>query len=121
LPLVFSHFRGTETFAAKFVLVIQTPSGKKYRRKITPAVYSLLRGPYNRRNVYGAAIAYGPMLDRGSEAKMVRSVLEYGLCSKGPLHVELKIPTVVKRFKMKVVTKTRGNKKVREMRVQCHH
>lgn len=121
LPLVFSHFRGVETFAARFELHVETPSGRKYRRKISSAVYSQLRGPYNRRNVYGAAIAYGPVLNQGTEPKMVKSVLEYGLCSRGPLHEELKIPTVVKRFSVKVVTKTRGARKTSEIPVQCHH
>src|SRR5687767_15937977 len=56
-PKVFSAVQGLETYSTRFFLDL----GDK-RVEITPEVYARIRGPYNRRNVYGAALAYGPVL-----------------------------------------------------------
>jgi hypothetical protein len=61
-PKVFTEVRGYETFSKRFVIVWTDPQGRERRETITPEMYSRLDGPYNRRNVYGAAIAYGPVM-----------------------------------------------------------
>ncbi|MCH8924403.1 MAG: hypothetical protein IIA67_14790, partial [Planctomycetes bacterium] len=54
--------------------------------ELTPEVSSQLRGPYNRRNVYGAALAYGPVLATDERtAPMLSAVMSYGLCGEAPL------------------------------------
>jgi len=73
-------FRGVEGFASSFEIEID---GR--RTSITPRIYQLLAGPYNRRNVYGAAIAGGPMLTGPRERRMIDAILSYGLCGNGPL------------------------------------
>lgn len=88
LPLVFSHFRGLETFSPKFYVLVDR-QGSLTEIPITPATYRSLGGPYNRRNVYGAAFAFGAVLKEPSERRLVEGVLRYGFCSGGPLRALL--------------------------------
>ncbi|MGH9903552.1 MAG: hypothetical protein ACRD68_17235, partial [Pyrinomonadaceae bacterium] len=80
-PKVFSAVRGLETYSTDFYLEWTDTGGATRSVKVTPEIYSRLRGPYNRRNVYGAALAYGPVLaaDRRSRP-MLESVMKYALC-----------------------------------------
>lgn len=84
LPLVFSSYRGVEGFAGRFEVEVRGPAGTS-TVELTPALYRQLRGPYNLRNAYGAAIAGAPMLTAPAERAMVDSVLRYALCPGGPL------------------------------------
>src|SRR5712691_6455142 len=61
-PKVFSAVRGFETYSTRFFLEWTDTSGTVYSLRLTPEVYARLAGPYIRRNVYGAALAYGPVL-----------------------------------------------------------
>lgn len=80
-PKVFSAVQGLETYSTRFFL---EADGR--RVELTPEVYSRIRGPYNRRNVYGAALAYAPVLPR----ELREPVMRHALC--GPLLQELGIP-----------------------------
>lgn len=86
LPKVFSDIDGHETFAARFTL-IETVEGATHRRVITPELYARLAGPYNRRNVYGAALSYAPRLPE----EVWRPAFCYGLSPQGPLRTELEL------------------------------
>lgn len=94
LPLVFSHFRGLETFSPRFEVLVTSPQGEPLEIPITPSTYSELGGPYNRRNVYGVAFAFGAVLQTESERRLVDRVLAYGFCNNGPLRrlLEQKMP-----------------------------
>lgn len=85
LPLVFSDFRGLETFSLEFKIEAESVDGLVIEKLITPKLYGSFPGPYNRRNVYGAVLAYGPKLVEPSEKPLVESVLRYGFCKNGPL------------------------------------
>jgi hypothetical protein len=61
--------------------------GTERQLELTPEVYAKLRGPYNRRNVYGAALAFGPVLP----VEMRNAVMKYALCGERPLFRELGI------------------------------
>ena len=53
-----------------------------------------MQGPYNRRNAYGAALAYGPVLPQ----ELRDPVMRYAMCGNAPLLSELGIdPDQVKR------------------------
>ena len=56
-PKVFSAAQGLETYSTRFYM-----EGAGQRVELTPELYSRMRGPYNRRNVYGAALAYAPVI-----------------------------------------------------------
>jgi hypothetical protein len=91
-PKVFSAVRGFETYSTRFFLEWTDTSGTVYSLLLTPEVYARLAGPYNRRNVYGAALAYGPVLSTDPRTRpMFRAVISYALCGDAPLLKELGI------------------------------
>lgn len=59
---VFTAHKGYETYSSVFELTIRQVDGQTLTMRLDPRSYSGLKGPYNRRNVYGALIAYGPVL-----------------------------------------------------------
>ena len=107
LPKVFSDVRGHETFAADFAILYEA-NGAMVRVPITPELYARLRGPYNRRNVYGAALSYGPRLPRD----LWESVFRYGFQPGGPFQKELGIPRDARNVRVEIRTRTRGRKDV---------
>jgi hypothetical protein len=86
-PKVFSSVRGLETYSTRFFVEWDDRAGARQSLDLTPEVYGRLRGPYNRRNVYGAALAYGPVLP----AELRDPVMRYALCGDAPLLRELGI------------------------------
>jgi hypothetical protein len=84
-PKVFSAVRGLETYSTRFFLFWQDEDGQTQELELTPEVYGRLLGPYNRRNVYGAALAYGPVMPD----ELRDSVIKFALCGKAPLLREL--------------------------------
>lgn len=91
---VFTAHQGYETYAARFAISWRDVSGIEHRFDLDPASYANVRGPYNRRNVYGAALAYGPLLRADSRLRaMQESVMQYAFCSPGNLRGELGLPT----------------------------
>jgi hypothetical protein len=84
-PKVFSRVGALETYSTRFYVEWSDRAGVEHSLLITPEVYARLRGPYNRRNVYGAALAYGPVLPEGLRDPVMR----YALCGDAPLLREL--------------------------------
>jgi hypothetical protein len=91
-PKVFSAVRGLETFSTRFFLEWQDQDGRQNTLQITPEVYGRIKGPYNRRNVYGAVLAYGPVLATTERTQaMFEAVTHFALCGRRPLAQELGI------------------------------
>ena len=91
-PKVFSSVQGLETFSSTFYLEWRDRDGVAHTVELTPELYSLVRGPYNRRNVFGAALAYAPILSADPRTKpMYEAVVQYALCARAPLLRELGI------------------------------
>lgn len=86
-PKVFSSVRGLETYSTRFFLVWTDVQGVERALELTPEVVSRLHGPYNRRNVYGAVLAYGPVLP----PELRDPVLKYAVTGDAPLLRELGI------------------------------
>lgn len=103
-PKVFCDVDGLEGFASRFTLVLEPDSAPAREIEITPALYSRLKGPYNRRNAYGAAISFAPKLPR----PLWQSVYAYGWVTNGPLRRELGLPNDGSRVTTIVRTQTRG-------------
>ncbi|HEV3459228.1 MAG TPA: hypothetical protein VHG32_21955 [Thermoanaerobaculia bacterium] len=104
LPKVFSDVRGLETFASEFTLLATLPAGKEIELPITPELYRRLGGPYNRRNVYGAALSYAPRLPQ----PLWQAVFCHGLGPAGPLRRELGVPAGATHLRVRIATRTRG-------------
>jgi hypothetical protein len=83
-PRVFSAVNGYETYSTRFILELPQADGVR-SLELTPALYAHVRGPYNRRNVYGAVLSYGPVLPSSLRDPVARAVL----CGQVPLLEEL--------------------------------
>ncbi len=101
LPLVFTEVKGVETFVNDFYIRYTDEHAVEQELQLTPAVYKQLRGPYNRRNIYGAAIGYGPVLPES----LWNSVLSYGLCNH-VLNEEFSISNDVSDVSIFIKTRT---------------
>ena len=89
-PRVFTSVGGMEPFSTRFVLEWEDAQGVQLDFPVTPEAYGHLTGPYNRRNVYGAVMAAGPILATDARmAPLFVSVASYALCDKAPLLREL--------------------------------
>ena len=92
-PKVFSAVKGLETFSTRFFIEWSDTAGVTHSVEITSERYAHLRGPYNRRNVYGAVLAYGPVLESDPHTiSLFNEVSTYALCGNAPLLHELGIP-----------------------------
>lgn len=91
-PKVFSAVQGWETYSARFSLHWRDLQGRPRSLALTPELGARLQGPYNRRNMYGAALAYGPVLSRDTTTQpMFDAISSYGLCQPAPVLRELGI------------------------------
>ena len=91
-PKVFSAVRGLETFSTRYFVDWVDDSGNTHSVEITPERGYRLRGPYNRRNIYGAVLAYGPILRSDPRTLPIfTSVSRYALCGEAPLLREMGI------------------------------
>lgn len=91
-PKVFSSVQGLETFSTRIFLEWTGTDGSAQSIEFDRESYAKLQGPYNRRNIYGAALAYGPVLAQDERARpMLKAVLAYALTGEAPLLHELGI------------------------------
>ena len=89
-PKVFTATRGMEAFSTRFYLEWTDRLGVGREMLLTPEIYQRLAGPYNRRNIYGAVLAGGPVMASDERLiRMYRSVSEYALCGRATLLREL--------------------------------
>ena len=92
-PKVFSSMRGLETFSSRFFVEWMGKDGEFHSVEIRPEHAAGMRGPYNRRNVYGAVLAYGPIFESDPSMRpMFEAVASYALCGEAPLLRELGVP-----------------------------
>src|SRR5262249_28384869 len=91
-PRVFSAAGGLETYSTRFYVEWTDKSGQRHSVEITPQRAAGLRGAYNRRNVFGAVLAYGPVMQTDPMLRpMFDSVARHALCGRAPLLEELGI------------------------------
>jgi hypothetical protein len=91
-PKVFTTQNGYETFSARFYIQYVDFNGKQQTVEITPENYQHLKGPYNRRNMYGATISYAPVLYLNSMTRpMFEQIIIYSTQDNAPLIKELNI------------------------------
>lgn len=114
LPIVFTEVKGIETFASDFYFQWNKDNGSKEEVKVTPFLYSKLKGPYNRRNIFGAAIAYGPVLPK----EIWEPILNYGLCNDILIN-ELELPIEKNSFSLFIKTRTKGRNNEWTLKTDC--
>jgi hypothetical protein len=96
---VFTAHQGYETHAARFTVEWSAKDGRHGAIALDPTTYRGVRGPYNRRNVYGAALAYAPVLHADARTRsMHESVMRHAFCEPGAMRAELGLPADATRF-----------------------
>lgn len=91
-PRVFTAHQGFETFSSRFFVQWRDVHGEAHTLELTPETYGRLRGPYNRRNAYGAALSYGPVLSANPATRpMFERISRYSLCHQAPVLREVGI------------------------------
>jgi len=89
-PKVFTTHQGFETFSSQFFIHWTDLKGVEQNKELTPEIYGLIKGPYNRRNVYGAALSYGPVLSKNPKTKeMFSQISNFAFCGNSSLVSEL--------------------------------
>lgn len=96
-PKVFCAHQGYETISTR-IRIEAEKDGRKRVFKFPDTGTPRLKGPYNRRNAYGAALVYGPILPPST----VESAWRYALCGKAPLLTELGLEEI-KGWKKRIV------------------
>ncbi len=93
-PKVFTAQDGFETYANKFFLDWHDDTGREHILELAPQFYAGVRGPYNRRNVYGAVFSYAPVLEANPLTRpMFHTVLRRSFCGERPVFAEIGIPS----------------------------
>ncbi|MCD6051632.1 MAG: hypothetical protein K0Q55_3041 [Verrucomicrobia bacterium] len=103
-PKVFCETEGVEGFAADFWVQFVS-AGKAEEWPLTPELYGKLTGPYNRRNVYGAALAGAPFLPE----EMVQEVARHAFAPDGPLRKDLGLPDEAENIRVIIRSRTKSN------------
>jgi hypothetical protein len=98
-PKVFTAQDGFETYANRFFLEWQDAAGGTQALELTPQVYASMKGPYNRRNVYGAIFSYAPVLEANPLTRpMFRAVMQRAFCGTPSVLTEVGIPLDAARW-----------------------
>lgn len=87
-PKVFCEADGYEPFAASFIISGEDDQGNTVEIPLTAERYARLDGPYQRRNVYGAALAYAPRLPEDMRNHLFDGILN----NDSTLREELDLP-----------------------------
>lgn len=119
-PKVFTAHEGYETYSPEFFVTAEVVEGPSYTLKLTPEVNGLLRGPYNRRNAYGAALSYGPVLVAQEDTRpLFEAAFRYALCSERGVRAEVALPEAAS-YRVDIRPRQRPNDgRARSFRVFC--
>ncbi len=91
-PKVFTAHKGFETYSSIFYVTWTDRDGKSQEVELTPETYRGVRGPYNRRNAYGAALSYAPVLHASPLTRpMHDSAMRYTFCGPSSILEEIGI------------------------------
>lgn len=89
-PKVFTAHKGFETYSSEFFLMWVDQAGHRQELQLTPEVYGGVQGPYNRRNAYGAALSYAPVLYSNELSRpMLLSAIQYTFCGESTILSEI--------------------------------
>lgn len=92
-PKVFTSVNGLETFSSRYFLTWKNENQETIQIEITKKLGNRLKGPYNRRNVYGCLLSYGPILKNlETTSHAYFSVIDYALKNQKVLLHELGLP-----------------------------
>ena len=100
-PKVFCEADGYEAFAASFRLEGVRKDGSRWSCDLDPEMYSRIEGPYNRRNVYGASLAFAPRLPEELRGQLLGQALRPG----SQMRQEIGVPDDVTDLQVRITSK----------------
>lgn len=120
LPLVFSAYNGHETYSTEFNISVSYKNDTNVTVHMDGNLYNKIKGPYNRRNIYGAVFSHGPFFNNDKLIEMRQSVLNYAIC-KGVLAKEFGMIGDINDIKNVTIDvfARHMNKKVGEISIGC--
>lgn len=122
LPFVFSEYNGFETFSTTYHFDGITESNERFGLDMDHLFYGNLQGPYNRKNVFGVALSYGPFFTDDTLVQIRDEILHWSMC-QGGLTDELLIPYGVHGIRNGTITiksKTQGNENLTwSLKIDC--
>jgi len=116
-PIVFSAYNGVETFSTNFS-IYTTGTFNITDLELTHELYSQLDGSYNKRNVYGAIFAYGPLFRNSVLVALRDEIMNYAVCDPGDISQKLGFGKI-DNLSVKVQSKTLGNTGTWWLNVTC--
>jgi len=114
LPIVFTEVQGVETFVNDFYIQYRKEDGVMEKVLLTPEIYAQFKGPYNRRNVYGAAIGYAQVLPEEIREAILMYVIENDI-----LKDELGLNLTRDSLSLVIETKTKGRDDIWKYDINC--
>ena len=81
--------------------------------------YNLLKGSYNRKNVYGAIFSHGPFFKDEALIKIRQDILHYAVCNPGMLLSEFGFKGTIKKLHVDILNRHNNNKKIGELNMVC--
>ena len=73
-----------------FFLQWTDKAGDRQELQLTPEVYNGVAGPYNRRNAYGAALSYAPVLHSNMLSRpMLEAAIQHTFCGNSSILAEI--------------------------------
>ena len=114
LPIVFTEQQGCETFALDFSVEYIDCKNRMGKIPITPQIYSRFDGPYNYRNVVGAAISYGAILPE----EIWKAVLTYAFIEPGEVGRAFNLETPLRKVTVQLDSRTKGKKNIWRLPVE---
>jgi len=98
-PKVFCAVEGYEGFTARFELLGTRADDSEWRVPLDGERYARISGPYNRRNVHGATLAFAPRLPSDLRDALLGDALAPG----SPLREELGIPADIRNLRVRII------------------
>lgn len=98
---VFCEADGYEAFAASFRLEGFLKDGSRWSCDLDPEMYSRIKGPYNRRNVYGATLAFAPRLPEDLRSQLLDQAFRPG----SRMRQEIGVPDEVTDLLVRITSK----------------
>lgn len=126
LPLVFSAYNGVETFSTEISLHGRFKDGEELNLTMTRELYAKLKGPYNRRNMYGVMFSHGPFFTDPQLVQMRDEVLKHSMCAipgrkSGHLIKEFGYDQELSHAIIKIQSKTQGwSDKIWFININCN-
>jgi len=124
-PLVFSAYNGVETYSTSFSINLYDStrntsiSDRIISLDITKQFYSLIKGPYNRRNVIGVLFSHSAFFKDPKLIRLRDHLLNYLICEDG-LDLKQHLPNINTINYAEIVISSNSQYEIWKIPVECY-